>query len=225
MRRVPIEVIRGFPTPCARWCGTAVWTTGRLTARWRAPRLPRDRRAEGRDDGALRLPPLAPGDQWAVLEGGQLLRPALDAGRGLVPRPVPAADERDTLVGEASPSYLFHPLAPERVLSLVPDVALVVLLREPADRAYSHYQHEVALGREPLSFEDALAAEDERLQGEVERLRADPKDFSFAWWNQTYRRARPLRRPARALARSFPREQLLVVTTEELGARPGGTYA
>ena len=88
-------------------------------------------------------------------------------------------------MGEASPSYVFHPLAPKRVFSLVPEVKLIVLLREPGDRAYSQYQHAVALGRETLSFEDALAAEDARVRGEVERLEADPKAFSFAWWNQT----------------------------------------
>ena len=66
---------------------------------------------------------------------------------------------RGRLVGEASPSYLFHPLAPERVHSLVPGARLVALVRDPVARAYSHYQHEVALGREPLGFEDALAAE------------------------------------------------------------------
>src|SRR6266480_7948081 len=70
---------------------------------------------------------------------------------------------RGKLVGEASPSYLFHPLAPERVAGLVPEAKLIALVRNPVDRAYSHYQHEVALGREPLSFEDAVAAEYERL--------------------------------------------------------------
>jgi hypothetical protein len=128
-------------------------------------------------------------------------------------------------VGEASPSYLFHPLAPERVRSLVPDARLIALLRNPVDRAFSHYQHEVALGREPLSFEDALAAEEERTRGEVERMVADPRYFSHAWWNWTYR-ARGLY--AEQLERwyaVFPREQLLVLATEELGAAPAETYA
>jgi sulfotransferase family protein len=127
-------------------------------------------------------------------------------------------------VGEASPSYLFHPLAPQRVRSLVPDARLVALLRNPVDRAFSHYQHEVALGREPLSFEDALAAEDERTRGEIERMVGDPRYFSHAWWNWTYR-ARGLY--AEQLERwyaIFPREQLLVLSTEELGTAPAETY-
>ena len=129
------------------------------------------------------------------------------------------------LAGEASPSYVFHPLAPERVFSLVPDVRLIVLLREPGERAYSHYQHQVALGREPLSFEDALAAEDERLRGEVERLSVDPKAFSFAWWNHTYAARGLYAEQLERWFELFPREQVLPLTTDELGARPAETYA
>jgi hypothetical protein len=129
------------------------------------------------------------------------------------------------LVGEASPSYLFHPQAPERVAALVPDAKLVVLVRNPVDRAFSHYQHEVALGREPLAFDDALAAEDERLRGEEERMRADPAYFSHAWWNYTYRaRGRYAEQLERWLA-VFPREQLLVVPSEDLLLEPERAYA
>jgi len=129
------------------------------------------------------------------------------------------------IVGEASPSYLFHPLAPERARSLVPEAKLIVLVRDPVTRAYSHYQHEVALGREPLSFEEALDAEEERTRGEVERLVADPRAFSRAWWDHTYvARGRYAEQLERWLGR-FPREQLLVIHTEDLGERPAETYA
>ena len=105
------------------------------------------------------------------LEGGQLLRPALEPRRALVPRAT-SRGMRAPPVGEASPSYLFHPLAPERVRSLVPRARLIALLRNPVDRAFSHYQHEVALGREPLAFEQALGREAERTRGELERMLA-----------------------------------------------------
>jgi hypothetical protein len=129
------------------------------------------------------------------------------------------------LVGEASPSYLFHPLAPERVAQLVPGARLVALVRNPADRAFSHYQHEVALGREDLSFEQALEAEDERLRGEEERLLADPAYFSHAWWNYTYRtRGRYAEQLERWLAR-FPREQLLILPSDDLLLEPQRAHA
>ena len=131
---------------------------------------------------------------------------------------------RNGIVGEASPSYLFHPLAPERVARMLPRARLIALLRNPVDRAFSHYQHEVALGREELSFEDAMAAEDERMQGELERMLVDPTYFSYAWWNYTYAaRGRYAEQLERWLA-AFPRDQLLVLFTEELAADTAGTY-
>jgi hypothetical protein len=65
----------------------------------------------------------------------------------------------DFLTGEASPSYLFFPEVPSRVATHLPDTRIIVLLRNPVDRAYSHYHHEASLGYEALSFEDALSRE------------------------------------------------------------------
>lgn len=131
---------------------------------------------------------------------------------------------RRSLVGEASPSYLFHPLAPGRVASMLPDALLIALLRNPVDRAFSHYQHEVALGREPLSFEDAIDREEERMRGEVERMLREPSYFSHAWWNYTYvARGRYAEQLERWFVH-FPRERLLVLFTEELAADTAGTY-
>src|ERR671930_1259656 len=131
---------------------------------------------------------------------------------------------RGRIVGEASPSYLFHPLAPERVARMLPRARLIALLRNPVDRAFSHYQHERALGREPLSFEEAIEQEDERMRGELERMLADPAYFSHAWWNYTYvARGRYAEQLERWYA-VFPREQLLVLASEELAADPPGVY-
>jgi sulfotransferase family protein len=128
-------------------------------------------------------------------------------------------------IGEASPSYLFHPLAAQRVKALMPAARLIAVLRNPVDRALSHYEHEVALGREPLSFEDALDQEEERMRGEVERITSDPTYFSHAWWNYTYvargRYAEQLERWYEA----FPRDQLLVLFSGELLEQPAETYA
>jgi hypothetical protein len=127
------------------------------------------------------------------------------------------------IVGEASPSYVFHPLAPERAAALVPAVRLILLVRNPIDRALSHYHHEVALGREALSFEDALAAEESRMHGEVERMR-DPAYFSHAWWNYTYVSRGLYAEQLDRWLELFRRERLLVVPTDDLGAQPAETY-
>jgi Sulfotransferase domain len=131
---------------------------------------------------------------------------------------------RSGIVGEASPSYLFHPLAPARVARMLPTARLIALLRNPVERAFSHYQHEVALGREQLSFEDALAGEGGRMRGELERMLEDPRYFSHPWWNYTYSARGRYAEQLERWFEVFPREQLLVLLTDELASDTAGTY-
>ena len=60
------------------------------------------------------------------------------------------------LIGEDTTTYLFSPDAPRRIADLLPDVRLVALLRDPVDRAYSQYWHNVRAGRHTVSFERVL---------------------------------------------------------------------
>ncbi len=71
--------------------------------------------------------------------------------------------DRQTAVGEKSADLLFWRPAHARIARFVPDIKLVITLRDPVERAWSHYWNEVGKGRESLSFEDALAAEDSRM--------------------------------------------------------------
>jgi hypothetical protein len=75
-------------------------------------------------------------------------------------------DGQRTITGEASPSYLFDPQVPERMARIVPDSRLIALLRNPVDRAYSHYQMEVRRGKETRSFEEATEEEMTSAEGE-----------------------------------------------------------
>jgi hypothetical protein len=127
-------------------------------------------------------------------------------------------------VGEASPSYLFHPQAAERVAALMPRAKLIAVLRNPVDRAFSHYQHEVALGREQLSFEEALDAEGDRMSGELERMAQDPSYFSHAWWNYTYAARGNYAEQLERWFAAFPRGQVLVLISEELLQEPAESY-
>lgn len=67
------------------------------------------------------------------------------------------------VVGDKSPYYLYHPLVPKRAHSLLPKAKLIVLLRNPIDRAYSQYWMNKRKNQENLSFLDAIKAEKERL--------------------------------------------------------------
>ena len=78
--------------------------------------------------------------------------------------PVAGGPEQRTC--EASPYYLFHPAAPVRAAAALPAARFIALLREPSARALSHHAHNRANGVEPLSIEDALAAERDRLDAD-----------------------------------------------------------
>ncbi len=130
-----------------------------------------------------------------------------------------------TLTGEATPYALFHPLAPRRLREIAPDAKLIVLLRNPVDRAYSHYQLERTRGDEPLEFSAALDAEPHRLKGEEARLSRDPTYTSQAHKHFSYTARGHY---ASQLARWFdyyPREQVLVVRSEDLYRRSAESYA
>ena len=221
------ELVPTLPDPVRAVLRNAVWTYGRATSAARP--LPDFLILGAQKAGTtalysyLRRHPSITGPSWKEVSYFDRHYARGEAWyRGNFPN---KARTRGKLVGEASPSYVFHPLAPQRVRELVPEARLVVLVRNPVDRALSHYQHEVALGREPLSFEDALAAEDERLRGEEERLLADPRYFSREWWSHTYRaRGRYAEQLERWLA-VFPQEQLLIVPSDDLADDPAGAHA
>lgn len=63
------------------------------------------------------------------------------------------------ITGEATPYYMFHPDAASRIRDCLPDVKLIFLLRDPTERAISHYFHEVRAGREQHSFAKAFELE------------------------------------------------------------------
>lgn len=91
----------------------------------------------------------------------------------------------DPIAFEASPYYLFHPQAPARAHQVAPGALIVALLRDPVERAFSHYK-ERSNHTETLTFAEALAAEEERTAGEEARLLRDPTAISPAHRHQTY---------------------------------------
>jgi hypothetical protein len=67
-------------------------------------------------------------------------------------------DGRRTITGEGTPAYLFYPSVPGRMAKVIPRAQLIALLRNPADRAYSHYQQVARKGEETRTFEEAIGA-------------------------------------------------------------------
>ena len=90
------------------------------------------------------------------------------------------------VTGEASPYYMFHPLAPQRFAADLPGVRAIAMLRNPIERAFSAHKQEVWRGFETESFERALDLEAERLAGEAERMIADPSYVSLHLTHHAY---------------------------------------
>jgi len=90
------------------------------------------------------------------------------------------------ITGEASPYYMFHPLAGERIARDLPETKIIAILRDPVERAYSAYTHERARGFETESFERALKLESTRLNGEEDRIRRDPHYVSRTHQHNAY---------------------------------------
>jgi hypothetical protein len=134
----------------------------------------------------------------------------------------PPARDGQRLTGEASPYYMFHPLAPERIARELPDVRIVVSLREPVARAWSHHQYETQQGYEDQPFEQALRLEDERLAGEEERLRRNPSYESFSHRHHAYLRRGHYAEQLERLYELFDPEQVLVLRSESMFTDPHG---
>lgn len=88
---------------------------------------------------------------------------------------------------ECSGYYMFHPHAPYRIAAELPEARVVVMLRDPVERAYSAYQHEFARGFEPLrDFEVAVELEKARTAEATRRLEEDETYVSFAHRHYSY---------------------------------------
>jgi len=132
-----------------------------------------------------------------------------------------ATRDRPWLAFEATPTYVFDPRAPERAAHLVPTAKLIALLRDPVERAVSHYHHNVRHQLERLSLEDALRAESERLAPEWTHIEEDPDHRAIRLRRFSYvARGRYAEQLERWFA-SYPIEHVLVLRSEDLFAAPG----
>jgi len=130
---------------------------------------------------------------------------------------------RVVVTGEATPYYLFHPFAPGRVHYHLPDIKLVAILRDPVERAVSHYWMQANRGLEKLTLENALAAESDRIEPElnkVERGEEPGVELQLRSYLARGHYANQLER----WFDLFPRSQLRVLQFELLVADPARVY-
>ena len=122
----------------------------------------------------------------------------------------------ELITGEATANYIFHPHAPRRIREARPQVKLIVLLRNPVDRAYSHYCKTVRKGNERLSFEEALRQEDKRLSGERQRIVSDDTYDCRDFFVYSYLTRGIYVDQIKVWSNIFPKDQILIVRSEDL---------
>ena len=138
--------------------------------------------------------------------------------KSFFPISLPATESESSITGEATASYICHPQAPQRIAATLPEVKLIALLRNPVDRAYSHYHHTKRIGREGLSFEEAIAKETKR----VERLERESLRLGFKSpaYNYTYLSSGRYAEQLVNWLEVFDRQKLLILKSEDFFARP-----
>jgi hypothetical protein len=121
---------------------------------------------------------------------------------------------------DGSTNSLDHPEAAARIKHVVPDARIIILLRDPAERAYSHYRMQVRNKIEALTFEDALEKENERIE--------EGKKFStihnYCAQRLGYRMRGEYSRMLPPWMKIFGEEQLLIVIAENYFANPKEEY-
>jgi hypothetical protein len=126
---------------------------------------------------------------------------------------------------ESSPYYMYHPHAMTRIARDLPEVRIVVLVRDPVERAYSQHAHEVARGFEnERDFVRALALEPARLRGVREQLLADPTAYSFSHQHHAYRGRGEYIEYLEPMAALVGRERVHVVDSGEFFTEPEKVY-
>ncbi len=127
---------------------------------------------------------------------------------------------KSCLTGEATPYYLFNPLVPERSFKLIPKTKLIVLLRNPIDRAFSHYQLEIRLGNEELTFEDAINNEEKRLGNEEQKFLKNENYTSFNHQHFSYLNRGIYVDQLQKWEKFFPKKQFFIIQSEQFFSEP-----
>ena len=129
--------------------------------------------------------------------------------------------KRKCLIGEHTATYLHHPLVPQRVKDSIPDVKLIISLRNPIDRAYSNYHHHVREGYEKRTFEEAVFSEIKRIEIIKDNNKLQIKNPNFSNYVAfNYLRHGTYVDKIENWLKKFSREQLCIIENSDLSKNP-----
>jgi len=124
------------------------------------------------------------------------------------------------ITGEDTPFYIWNPLVAKRILKIIPNIKLIVLFRNPVDRAYSNYHLGVRAGSEKLSFEDAIQMELKKLDKINDEIEQDVNKYTTP---RSYIAKGFYADQLKIWLELFSSEQLMIVSTEDLESNPQKT--
>ena len=119
------------------------------------------------------------------------------------------------ITGEDTPFYFWKKEVVERIFETLPNVKLIVICRNPIDRAYSNYHLGVRYGSENLSFEDSIEDEIKFMDNHTLRESLDR--------NRSYLSKGLYAKQLEHWRKIFPREQIHILSTEEMEQKPQET--
>ena len=128
------------------------------------------------------------------------------------------------LTGEASGAYIENPHAPKRIHDLDPNIKLILLVRNPVDRAFSHYIRKMKNGSEKLSFEESIEQEKSRIEGEQEKMEKNEKYYSPIFHSLGYITKGLYAIPLKNWLKYFSMKQILVLENGEFLRDPEKVY-
>jgi hypothetical protein len=123
----------------------------------------------------------------------------------------PSTDQ--VILGETTPAYMYWYSAPKRIWEYNPQMKLILLLRNPIERAYSHWNMQRERGYDELPFVEAIKAEENRRR---DSLPFQNRRFSYldrGFYSEQINRLRAF----------FPDEQILILKSESLSQDPQQT--
>jgi hypothetical protein len=133
--------------------------------------------------------------------------------------------KRQCLAGEATPEYIYHPHAARRISEDLPNAKFIVLLRDPIERAHSHWRMQTRRNIETENFEQALELEEERINTGKFRMDQDENIWSDEWHDYSYKDRGIYVEQLEKWFNFFERKQFLIITSESLFENPRAAYS
>jgi len=138
--------------------------------------------------------------------------------------PTQFSKKNNFITGEASTQYYWYPHTAQRIKNSFPNIKLILLLRNPIDRAFSHYNMNVRGAKEDLTFEDAIDEEHQRIDSEYKKILDDPYYFSPKYSLQAYISKSLYINILPNWLKHFKKSQFLIIKSEDFYADPDKIY-